>query len=331
MIVHLNVTMHSDWTQKWHHKINNYVWYWQLIDIKCVCNDSIDPILSGSCWVLLWSETVLPMGVGAVTLITGSGPFGPIGATSSASARRWINSFIKSSSSWELDESFFILKNGRFLLNPDRFSGSSSVPFRVPGPFSDQTLKRRTVGCETHMNDFFKVPDVSDKIEMDVRVVELIEFPPTEFTISNIFRGSFWALESIIFSWYFCRMKKYFILCLIQKLFLKRPGIPRPNWTELGLTRSNRFVDSEWFLLVDIFCTVLLLVLLQSAIKSAINGRFSGLVWKQPSIIFRRPSVIKQPTSNWRYSPLFTFCRVSLTYQVRIFLVFSLSHLVIDC
>ena len=38
--------------------------------------------------MVLWSETVLPMGVGAVTLITGSGPFGPIGATSSASARR---------------------------------------------------------------------------------------------------------------------------------------------------------------------------------------------------------------------------------------------------
>lgn len=159
---------------------------------------------------------------------------------------------------------------------------------------------------------------------MDVRVVELIEFPPTEFTISNIFRGSFWALESIIFSWYFCRMKKYFILCLIQKLFLKRPGISRPDWTELVLTWSNRFVDSEWFLLVDIFCTVLLLVLLQSAIRSAINGRFSGLVWKQPSIIFRSPSVIKQPTSNWRYSPLFTFCRVSLTYHVRIFRSFSI-------
>ena len=42
-----------------------------------------------------------------------------------------------------------------------------------------------------NVNGIFKVPDVSDKIEMDVRVVELIEFPPTEFTISNIFRGSF--------------------------------------------------------------------------------------------------------------------------------------------
>ena len=157
-----------------------------------------------------------------------------------------------------------------------------------------------------NVNGIFKVPDVSDKIEMDVRVVELIEFPPTEFTISNIFRGSFWALESIIFSWYFCRMKKYFILNLIQKC-VDRPGVHEPKpvaWTKW-------FMDSEWFLLVDIFCTVLLLVLLQSAIKSEINGRFSGLVWKQPSIIFRRPSVIKQPTSNWRYSPLLTFCRVS--------------------
>ena len=75
-----------------------------------------------------------------------------------------------------------------------------------------------------NVNGIFKVPDVSDKIEMDVRVVELIEFPPTEFTISNIFRGSFWALESIIFSWYFCRMKKYFILNLIQKC-VDRSGI----------------------------------------------------------------------------------------------------------
>ena len=79
--------------------------------------NSIDTCLSGSCWVLLWSETVLPMGVGAVTRITGSGPFGPIGATSSASARRWINSFIKSSSSWELDESFFLFKSF-FLIVP---------------------------------------------------------------------------------------------------------------------------------------------------------------------------------------------------------------------
>ena len=42
-----------------------------------------------------------------------------------------------------------------------------------------------------HCTCIFKVPDVSDKTEMDVRVVELIEFPPTELTISNIFRGSF--------------------------------------------------------------------------------------------------------------------------------------------
>lgn len=91
-----------------------------------------------------------------------------------------------------------------------------------------------------------------------------------------------------------------------------------PGWNRsiiglcgLNIMWTKWFVDSEWFLLVDIFCTVLLLVLLQSAIKSEINGRFSGLVWKQPSIIFRRPSVIKQPTSNWRYSPLLTFCRVS--------------------
>ena len=68
------------------------------------------------------------------------------------------------------------------------------------------------------------MPDVSDKTEMEVRVVELIEFPPTEFTISNIFRGSFWALESIIFSWYFCRMKKYFILGYIQRF--RQTGFP---------------------------------------------------------------------------------------------------------
>ena len=42
-----------------------------------------------------------------------------------------------------------------------------------------------------HIRYILKVPDVSDKIEMDVRVVELIAFPPTELTISNIFRGSF--------------------------------------------------------------------------------------------------------------------------------------------
>ena len=45
----------------------------------------------------------------------------------------------------------------------------------------------------------FKMPDVSDKTEMDVRVVELIEFPPTEFTISNIFVVHFELLNQLSF------------------------------------------------------------------------------------------------------------------------------------
>ena len=69
------------------------------------------------------------------------------------------------------------------------------MPYKVPGPFSDQvecTLSNNELLVTYHtLMNIFKVPDVSDKTEMDVRVVELIEFPPTEFTISNIFRGSF--------------------------------------------------------------------------------------------------------------------------------------------
>ena len=55
----------------------------------------------------LLRDAVLPIGVGAVTRMTGRSalPLGPIGATWSASARSWINSFISSSSSWDDDES----------------------------------------------------------------------------------------------------------------------------------------------------------------------------------------------------------------------------------
>ena len=55
----------------------------------------------------LFNEAVLPIGVGAVTRITGRSdlPLGPTGATWSASALSFINSFINSSSSCDDEES----------------------------------------------------------------------------------------------------------------------------------------------------------------------------------------------------------------------------------